>query len=208
MRIARSPPVLPLILAMTLVLAGLPPTGTARAEPTAPHWTVQPDSTLAFAYRGSPISGQGRFERFDAEIFFDPADPAATRLTVTIATDSVRLTAPQAQRMIGAPRWFDLDRFPTARFVAEGATALGPDGQGGHRFESQGRLAWKDATVDIPIAFTVLIDGDRAVATVTATVDRRSFGIGTADAEEDAAIAGEVSVTATLQAVRTDPPGR
>lgn len=202
-------------LAAALALGG--PSAVRASAPgpgsEPPVWTVTEDSTLTVAYRGSPVGGTGTFEVFEASIAFDPDDPAATRLSVIVETGSLRLGDITAQRMVGAPRWFDTAAFPLARFDTVGAIRMPSVEEGGSEtastpadgsgtFATVGTLTIKGKEASVPLTFTVTIDGDEAVAEVFATVDRTVFGLGVADPEESAAIATDVEIEATVRAVR------
>lgn len=168
----------------------------ARAE-DAPAWVMDPaESRLEIAYPGSPVSGGGPFQRFDAAIRFDPARPEATRLRVVVETGSLRLRDREARQIAPGPQWLDAAGFPEAVFEAEGAR---PAADG---WASDGTLTLKGVTAPLAIRYTVEVDGDRAVATGFATVPRRDFGVGLGDREEDRIVAAEIAVRFTVTATR------
>ena len=82
-----------------LGLAALAAVASAARAEDAPAWVMDPaESRLEIAYPGSPVSGGGPFERFDAEIRFDTDRPEATRLRVVVETGSLRLRDREARR--------------------------------------------------------------------------------------------------------------
>ena len=59
------------------------------AAADAPAWTVEEGSVVGFvaSQGGGPV--EGRFERFEAEIRFDPEAPEGGQVSVVIEVDSV-----------------------------------------------------------------------------------------------------------------------
>ena len=56
----------------------------------------------------------------------------------------------------------------------------------------------------MPLSFTLDIDGDRARARGTATIDRTSFGVGQGDYASTAEIAGPVAISFDFRATARD----
>lgn len=182
-------------LGLALLAAVASPAGAEDA----PAWVMDPaESRLEIAYPGSPVSGGGPFERFDAEIRFDPARPEATRLRVVVETGSLRLRDREARQIAPGPEWLDTAGFPEAVFEAEGARRTGES------WTSDGTLTLKGVTAPVAVAYTVETDGERAVATGFATVPRRDFGVGLGDREEDRIVAAEIAVRFTVTARRAE----
>lgn len=73
------------------------------------------------------FSSHGRFDRFRAELMLDPARPAEADVDVQIETGFVTLPWPGATDLLRSPTYFDVERFPQARFTgrAEGVADQG-----------------------------------------------------------------------------------
>lgn len=59
----------------------------------------------------------GRFTRWQGEFTYDPDNPGANRVEVTIDIASLDLGDEQWNRTMLERKWFDVERFPQARFV-------------------------------------------------------------------------------------------
>ncbi len=65
------------------------------------------------------LSSTGRFENFAAELLIDPDRPLTTRVDVTVRTAAVALAYPGAVDLLRSPAFFDVERFPEARFTGQ-----------------------------------------------------------------------------------------
>ena len=124
---------------------------------------------------------QGGFARFLGALTIDPADPAATRIAVTIKAGSVRTPWGQETAMLRSADFFDVARYPAIRFHSQAVTADGPG-----RYAIQGALTLRGKTRPV-ILRARLVRAARDAAgrrvddfVVTGAVSRSAFGI-TAD---------------------------
>jgi len=65
------------------------------------------------------LSSTGRFENFAAELLIDPERPLTTQVDVTVRTAAVALAYPGAVDLLRSPAFFDVERFPEARFTGQ-----------------------------------------------------------------------------------------
>jgi polyisoprenoid-binding protein YceI len=85
-------------------------------------------ATLLFKVDHLGFSGfTGRFTRYDAQLDFDPARPAAARVSVTIDPRSIHTdNAPDGfLEMLAGKDWLDAGQFPEMRFVSQSVVARG-----------------------------------------------------------------------------------
>jgi polyisoprenoid-binding protein YceI len=68
----------------------------------------------------------GRFNRVTGTLDFDPVNPAASSLTVEIDMASVDTPNEELDDLLRGPGWFEVDRFPAARFVSRSVEVAGP----------------------------------------------------------------------------------
>ena len=170
--------------------------GPVVAQDATP-WTVQPDaSTLGFTaeLQGAPV--EGRFERFDAAIALDPANPETGSVTITVDIASVRSSNAQADGAIRGADWFAADSFGQAVFQSDAIT--GADGA----YVAEGTLTIRDESVPVSLPFTLAVDGDTAQADGTLTLDRTAFGVGQGSWAAPQPVAHEVDVTFSVSATR------
>jgi len=60
----------------------------------------------------------GLFTDFDARLAFDPKQPAASKLTVTVNLSGIDTTNPKLDAHLKSPDFFDVAKYPTASFTA------------------------------------------------------------------------------------------
>ena len=163
---------------------------------TATAWAIdKAASTIAFSGTHAGKAFTGRFEQWEGQVWFNPADLAGSKAVVLVKTGTARTgDATQEGSMSGA-EWFDPGAYPTARFETTGFKALG-----GNRYEATGTLRIKATTVPVVLPFT--FDEANGVATVAGKLelDRTALDLGMmSDASGDwvsKAIGVEIRVTA------------
>lgn len=163
---------------LVLTLALLVPT-TAHAA----SWTVEEGSEIVFEARqqGAPV--EGRFEKFDAEIDFDPEDLASSRIEVEIDTASVATGHEDRDTALRSPDLLDAAQWPIARFASDQIEDLG-DGV----YQALGQLTIRDVEKEVMLPFTLTIAdhaADPGLAQADAhgelTISRLEFGVGQGD---------------------------
>ncbi|MBR0649043.1 YceI family protein [Roseomonas terrae] len=100
---------------------------SARPAVAAPARYVfdQAGGRLEFTARHlGVLSSTGRFEDFTAELLIEPDSPLTTTVTVTVRTAAIAISYPGALELLRSPEFFDVERYPEARF-AGGATGQG-----------------------------------------------------------------------------------
>lgn len=144
------------------------------------RWTIDPSHTsLEFAVRHLGIATvRGTFHRVSGTIEGDPADPTSVRGEVIVDLASVDTRDERRDAHLRSSDFFDVERYPTARFVV---TAVEP--RGGGRYTVRGDLTLRDVTQPIELSAEsgeVITDpwGNRRSAVhVEGTIDRTAFGL-------------------------------
>jgi polyisoprenoid-binding protein YceI len=171
----------------------------------APAWTVDyAKSSIAFVGKQMGVPSQGKFKAFTAKIAFDPSALAASSVEVTIDTASADAGNPDIEKELKRPNWFDVQKFPTARFIT---TAI--RGKGGDSYEAAAKLTIRDVTEDVVLPVTVEIVPDRADpaqlvahAKGEVTVSRIKFGIGQNEWKDTSIVADAVTIRIDVVARR------
>lgn len=163
----------------------------------AAHWTVEPQSKLGFSVIWSAEPLTGEFKRWKADIDFDPADLAHSRVVATIETGSVVTDYPDGDDGLKGALGFAADRFPAARYEASAFRHL-PDGS----FVADGRLTIRGITRPLALPFKLTIQGNRAHMTGKTTLLRTDFGVGQGEWAAPQPVAHQVTVTVDLVATR------
>lgn len=121
----------------------------------------------------------GMFSAADGMLTFDPANPGATHLQVSLKTESVQTTSDRLTGELKGPDWLDAATYPTARFVS---TRITPAASG--EADVDGMLTLHGMTHPVVLharfigaganpmdkAYTIGFDG-------TAEIQRSAFGI-------------------------------
>jgi polyisoprenoid-binding protein YceI len=133
----------------------------------------------------------GSFERFRADIDFDPADLPHSRFRVEIQTASVDTGDGDRDRLLAGSDFFAAERWPVARFEASRFAVLGLD-----RFEARGTLTIRDVTRELvlPFAFRPAPDGATAELEGGTSIRRLDFGVGQGEWRDTELVGDDVGV--------------
>jgi polyisoprenoid-binding protein YceI len=148
-----------------------------------------PGSTLTFTTRYQGESFVGRFPSFTTRLSFDPQRLATSRLDVTIPLAGVSIGNPDGDETLKGAEFFNIARFPQARFTATKFRSLG-----GNRYAADGTLTLRGASKPVIFNFT-WTPGAKPVLAGKATVKRLDFGVGGGDWADTDLIPNEISVT-------------
>jgi polyisoprenoid-binding protein YceI len=157
-----------------------------------------------FTYSHFGLSNiSGRFDDVKGTIAFDAADPAASRLEVTIPIDTVSTGVAKLDEHLESPDFFDAAKFPTATFTS---TSVAAAGEG--KWKVAGDLALHGVTRPVVLDVTTNYVGPHPMSKApvagfdaTTTIKRSEFGI-------DRMIPGvpdEVAIRITLEAKGPKP---
>jgi polyisoprenoid-binding protein YceI len=188
------------LLFTAMMLAGTAGMMLPDAAPAAdaPDWTVDSaGSSITFTGRQMGVPSKGRFKNFTATIKFDPENLAASAVEVVVDAASADAGNPDIDKELKQPKWFDVARFPTVRFVTTSFRAKSKDGSGKGEYEAVARLTIRDVTEDVVLPFKLEIGPDPAdpgqlAARMTGalTISRTKFGVGR-DEWRDTKIVGD-----------------
>lgn len=168
-------------------------TAAMAAAPAAPAGaqTVQRDgSEIAFTTRQMGVPVEGRFAQWQAQLRFDPKNPAAGSVGFTIDTGSVSFGATETETEAKKPAWFHVAQFPQASFRSSAIKATAPG-----RYEVTGQLTIKGRSQ--PLTVPVQLVGN--TATGSFAIKRLVFDIGSGDWADTSMVADEVQVRFRLQ---------
>lgn len=162
-------------------------------------WRVIPEeSRLAFVGAQTGSEFEGEFQKFDADILFDPEDLAASKVVVTIDMGSADAGSKDRNESLPQADWFSIKAFPTARFETVAIRAA----ETGEGYVADAKLTIRDATQDVSLPFTLAIDGDTAVMAGETVLNRSDFGVGQGQWADDQWIGYDVKVLVDLKAAR------
>lgn len=158
------------------------PETTEPSELPEGAYQIDPDhATLLFKIDHLGFSTLvGRFDRFDATLDLDPESPEATRLTALIEVASLNLGVPAFEEDLRGPGWFDVARFPEARFESRTVEITG-DATGRVAGDLTLRGVTQPVTLDVTFngGGSSLLTGRYTLGfAATGTVSRSAFGLG------------------------------
>lgn len=166
---------------------------SAKASP----WKLDKGGRLGFTAEYSGEAIRGTFNRWDAAIVFDPDDLPGSSIRVTIDLASVESGDGQRDDMLKGDSFFGAGAQPQARFVS---SAIRKRGEG--RYVANGTLALHGKSRPVAVNFTLKIDGDKATASGSTTLQRLAFGVGESEFSATDQMKDAVGVDFTLKATR------
>jgi len=159
---------------------------------------------LTFAATQAGARFEGRFQTFDPQITFDPADLAHSRFVVTVDTATADTQDHERDETLRGKDFFDVARWTKAKFETTGFKPLG-----GARYEAAGQLTIRDVTKPARLTFTFTPGAGGASATLAGgtTIKRLDFGIGQGEWTDTAGVGNDVEIRFELTLNREPPPG-
>ncbi|MGC6400899.1 YceI family protein [Sphingomonas sp. FW199] len=164
------------------------------SEQPVRRWQVQPGGTIGFATEYSGEAIKGRFSRWTADIRFSPDDLAGSSISVTIDLASVSTGDDQRDGTLTGDDFFAVAARPTATWRA---TRIRRSGDG---YVADGTLTLNGVSRPVPLRFSLMIDGDRAKTSGSASVLRLAHGVGQGQWSDPATIPDAVAVTFRFEA--------
>lgn len=158
------------------------------------QFTLQPrESKLTFVGTQAGAEFEAVFERFTADIKFDPQDLAGSRFDVKVDMASVNSRDSERDDTVKSDELFAVTKFPSAHYVTERFTS-----KGGNKYTGTGKLTLRNVTRDVPIEFTFEKKDGGAWLKGSAQLKRLDFGVGQGDWKDTETVANEVKVNFVL----------
>jgi len=150
---------------------------------------IPAQSEIAFVSKQMGVPVEGKFKKFDAQISFDPAKPATSKIAFTIDTGSASFGSPQTDAELPKAPWFNVPKFPQATFESTGI-----QGQGGGKFEVTGKLNIKGNVKDVVVPVVLTQAANVTTATGSFSIKRLNFKIGDGEWADTSMVADDVQV--------------
>jgi len=170
-----------LALATTALLAGAPAFAQQALVPA--------QSEIAFVSKQMGVPVEGKFKKFDAQVAFDPAKLATSKIAFTVDTGSATLGVKETDAELPKPAWFNVPKFPQATFQSTAIKAVGAG-----KYEVAGKLNIKGASQDVVVPVTLTQSGATTTATGAFPIKRLAFKIGENEWADTSMVADEVQV--------------
>ncbi|NIJ09497.1 polyisoprenoid-binding protein YceI [Sphingomonas vulcanisoli] len=156
-----------------IIFAGAMLPAAAQAAP-APGWAVNmAASRLTFQSSMGGEAFTGQFQRWRADIRFDPQNLPASSVLVKVDMTSARTGSSERDEALPGDDWFAAGKFGVATFAAKTFKDLG-----GGRYQAIGTLTMRGVTRPLALAFMLKIQGDQARMEGNTMIDRHVFGVG------------------------------
>jgi polyisoprenoid-binding protein YceI len=170
------------LVAATVTLLSLP---SVWAE----QQLVAAKSEIKFLGKQMGVAQDGKFSKFSAKANLDPKKPDAGRAEITVELGSIDLGSAEANEEVIRPDWFDVAKFPQAKFVSSNIKNISGD-----KFEMRGKLTIKGTTKDVVVPFTLKEAGGMTTAQGAIEVKRLDFKVGAGVWGDLETVANEVQI--------------
>lgn len=166
---------------------------TSSAYATTINAVDTEKSSLDFKYQQMGVSMDGKFEKFNAEIDFDPENYAAGQVQFQVDLSSVNTGTSDGDDEVVNSDWFNVDEHPTAIFTSNNI-----EQNDSNSYTVNGTLNIKgtEINLDVPATFTPTDDGGSFVGEFT--INRSDFNIGEGAWSTFEIIANEVTINFSI----------
>ena len=171
----------------------------AQASPqtvAGQKYVINPQ-TSKVEFVGSKVTGShnGSFQKFSGEIDYAGA-PEKSRVSITIDASSITADDPKLTEHLKTPDFFDVAKFPEAKFVS---TEIKPGGERGATHTVTGNLTMHGVTKSVTFPATINVTPDVASVDSNFSINRKDFGINYAGAADNL-IRDDVVMKLTIRA--------
>jgi polyisoprenoid-binding protein YceI len=146
-------------------------------------------STLDFSYKQMGVELNGHFNKFTAQLLFDPAKLSSAKTSFDLDLNSIDAGSEEANDEVVAKEWFNTKVFPHAKFESTAFKSLG-----GNRFEVAGKMTIKGHTQVLVAPFVFNQQGSNAVADGSFVLKRADFAIGEGSWSDFGTVANEIKI--------------
>ena len=150
---------------------------------------VPAQSEVKFTARQMGVPLEGQFKKFSAQVAFDPAKLATSKIRFTVDTGSATLGSRETDAELPKPTWFNVPKFPQAQFESSSIKALG-----GGKFDVAGTLTIKGNAQSVVVPVTLTQSGASTTAVGALPIKRLAFKIGENEWADTSMVADDVQV--------------
>ena len=150
---------------------------------------VPAQSEVKFTARQMGVPLEGHFKTFSAQVAFDPAKLATSKIAFTVDTGSATLGSRETDAELPKPTWFNVPKFPQAQFESSSIKALG-----GGKFDVAGTLTIKGNAQSVVVPVTLTQSGATTTAAGALPIKRLAFKIGENEWADTSMVADDVQV--------------
>ena len=170
-----------LTASVVLTLSGLAFAGLLKVDAAK--------SRIGFVFKQMNVPVEGKFRKFDAQVNYNAAQPAASKVNISVDVTSFDVGDPKSNKEARTKTWFNVLQFPKATFVSTSIQSTAPG-----KLNIDGKLTIKGKTVDVTFPMTVTKDGNNFVFDGSLPIKRLAFNIGEGEWKDTSTIADEVVI--------------
>ena len=171
------------VLSLSLFIASLVPLAAQAQQAIVPA-----QSEVSFVSRQMGVPVEGRFKSFSAQVAFDPAKLATSKIAFSVDTGSADISR-EANAELVKPLWFNVAAFPKATFQSTAIKRLDAT-----KYEVSGQLSIKGLSSNVVVPVTLAQNGATTTATGAFPIKRLAFRIGEKEWADTSMVADEVQV--------------
>ena len=160
---------------------------------SAGDYKVGPGSTLGFSGKFQGQQFDGSFGKFDAAISYDPANLATAKFDVNVDMATAKTGDGDRDGALPGTDFFDTAKYPKAHYVTTGFTK---DAAG--NVVANGNLTLHGVTKPVALKVKFAPNAGGAQLSVTGTLQRLDFGVGSGEYKDTSTIANAVLVNGSL----------
>ncbi len=158
----------------TKAQVGAAASAAAPAAGATPYAFSGAGSTLEFVGAKVTRKHEGSFKSFKGSVQLVDGKIEKSSVDVEISMASITIDEPKLQHHLQTPDFFDVEKFPKARFKS---TSIKPGGEGGATHTVTGNLELHGVTKSITFPATIKLAGDKVDVRAQFAIDRKDFGI-------------------------------
>lgn len=149
---------------------------------------VPAQSEIQFVSKQMGVPVEGKFKAFSAQVAFDPAKLATSKISFTVDTGSADISR-EANAELPKSVWFNVAQFPKATLQSSSIKRVSAT-----QFEVAGKLSIKGVSSDVVVPVTLAQSGANTTATGEFPIKRLSFRIGEQEWADTSMVADAVQV--------------
>jgi polyisoprenoid-binding protein YceI len=177
------------VVAASLAAAALLVAQPAIAQGTAQQKLNPAQSEVGFQFKQMGVPVDGKFTKFDAQVSFDAAKLATSKVNFTVDIASATLGDKATDAELPKATWFNSAKFPQATFASSSIKALGAG-----KFEVAGKLSIKGVAQDVVVPVTMTQAAAVTTAVGTFPMKRLTYKIGEGEWADTSMVADPVQV--------------
>jgi polyisoprenoid-binding protein YceI len=155
-------------------------------------------STLTAISKQMNVPVEGKFNKFTAQVTFDPSKPTQGTAQFTVDVGSYDLGDDSYNEEVRGKEWFDAKTWPNATFVS---SAIAP--AGGNQYKITGKLTIKGKSQTVVVPVTVTQQGNTQTFDGSLPIKRSQFDVGTGEWKDTSEVADEVVIKFHIVATRS-----